>query len=211
VIVLCCAKQLRQQLSLILETRETARGLIVNVSDVLFDFNQATLKPGAREKLAKVAGILGSHKGLKIEIEGHADSIGSDDYNQRLSERRAQSVGAYLSEQGAREAIVGTVGFGESRPVATNGTAAGRQQNRRVENRRVGRTDREVIHRHEPRRHGVFVLYSGPPCSSPSTGRTSTEPPHSRDITGVISSTAPVVQNFSHPGSFESDKDASRL
>jgi outer membrane protein OmpA-like peptidoglycan-associated protein len=126
-------EQLRQQLSVILETRETARGLIVNVSDVLFDFNQATLKPGAREKLAKVAGILGSHPGLKIEIEGHTDSIGSDDYNQRLSERRAQSVSAYLTQQGVREAIVGTVGFGESRPVATNGTAAGRQQNRRVE------------------------------------------------------------------------------
>lgn len=126
-------EQLRRQLSVILETRETARGLIVNVSDVLFDFNQSTLKPGAREKLAKVAGILGSHPGLKIEIEGHTDSIGSDDYNQRLSERRAQSVSAYLTQQGVREAIVGTVGYGESRPVATNGTAAGRQQNRRVE------------------------------------------------------------------------------
>jgi outer membrane protein OmpA-like peptidoglycan-associated protein len=126
-------EQLRQQLNVILETRETARGLIVNVSDVLFDFNQATLKPGAREKLAKVAGILGSHPGLKIEIEGHTDSIGTDDYNQRLSERRAQSVAGYLTQQGAHDAIVGTVGFGESRPVATNGTAAGRQQNRRVE------------------------------------------------------------------------------
>ena len=126
-------EQLRQQLNLVLETRETARGLIVNVSDVLFDFNKATLRPGAREKLAKVAGILASHPGLKIEIEGHADAIGSDEYNQRLSERRAQSVSAYLTQQGIREAIVGTVGFGETRPVATNGTAEGRQQNRRVE------------------------------------------------------------------------------
>ena len=126
-------EQLRQQLSVILETRETARGLIVNVSDVLFDVDKATLKPGAREKLARVAGILSSHPDLKIEIEGHADSTGSDEYNQQLSERRAQSVGAYFSQQGIGKAIVGTAGFGESRPVATNGTAAGRQQNRRVE------------------------------------------------------------------------------
>jgi len=126
-------EQLRQQLSLILETRETARGLIVNVSDVLFDFNKATLRPGAREKLAKVSGILASHPGLKIEVEGHADAIGSEEYNQRLSERRAQSVSGYLMQQGIREAIVGSVGFGETKPVATNGTAEGRQQNRRVE------------------------------------------------------------------------------
>jgi outer membrane protein OmpA-like peptidoglycan-associated protein len=126
-------EQLRQQLNLVLETRETARGLIVNVSDVLFDFNKATLRPGAREKLAKVAGILASHPGLKIEIEGHADAIGSEEYNQRLSERRAESVSGYLTQQGIREAIVGTAGFGETKPVATNGTAEGRQQNRRVE------------------------------------------------------------------------------
>jgi outer membrane protein OmpA-like peptidoglycan-associated protein len=126
-------EQLRQQLNVILETRETARGLIVNLSDVLFDVDKATLKPGAREKLARVAGILGSHPDLKIEIEGHADSTGSDDYNQRLSERRAQSVRAYLGDQGIGQSVVSAVGFGESRPVATNGTASGRQQNRRVE------------------------------------------------------------------------------
>jgi outer membrane protein OmpA-like peptidoglycan-associated protein len=125
--------QLRQQLNLILQTRETARGLIVNLSDVLFDTGRATLKPGAREKLARVAGIVAAHPGLKMEIEGHTDSVGSEDYNQRLSERRADSVRAYLSQQGIGQAIVGTSGFGESQPVATNGTAAGRQQNRRVE------------------------------------------------------------------------------
>jgi outer membrane protein OmpA-like peptidoglycan-associated protein len=125
--------RLREQLNVILETRETARGLIVNVSDVLFDFNRAELKPGARERLARVAGILSAHPGLQIEIEGHADAIGTDDYNQRLSERRASSVSAYLNEQGIGKAIVATKGFGESRPVATNGTAEGRQQNRRVE------------------------------------------------------------------------------
>ena len=126
-------EQLRQQLNLILETRESARGLIVNLSDVLFDVDKATLKPGAREKLARIAGILGSHPDLKIEIEGHADSTGSEDYNLRLSERRAESVRIYLGEQGIGKSVVAAAGFGESRPVATNGTAAGRQQNRRVE------------------------------------------------------------------------------
>ncbi len=125
--------QLRQQLNLILETRETARGLIINMSDVLFDVDRATLKPGAREKLARIAGILATHPDLKIEIEGHTDSTGSEVYNQRLSERRAESVHAYMSQQGIGRAVVGTVGFGEDRPVATNGTAAGRQMNRRVE------------------------------------------------------------------------------
>ena len=126
-------EQLRQQLNVILETRETARGLIINLSDVLFDVDKATLKPGAREKLARIAGILASHPDLKIEIEGHADSTGSEEYNQRLSERRAVSVRSYFNSQGITQPIVAAVGFGESRPVATNGTAAGRQQNRRVE------------------------------------------------------------------------------
>jgi outer membrane protein OmpA-like peptidoglycan-associated protein len=125
--------KLREQLNVILETRETARGLIVNLSDVLFDTGSATLKPGAREKLARVAGILSSHPDLHIEIEGHTDNVGSDDYNQRLSERRAASVQAYLLQQKIPPAAVGTEGFGEGRPVTTNDTAAGRQQNRRVE------------------------------------------------------------------------------
>jgi outer membrane protein OmpA-like peptidoglycan-associated protein len=125
--------QLREQLNVILETRETARGLIVNLSDVLFDFNRATLRPGAREKLAKVAGIILAHPGLRMEAEGHADAVGTDDYNQRLSERRAQSVSAFLVEEGIRPETITAMGFGESRPVATNGTAEGRQQNRRVE------------------------------------------------------------------------------
>jgi outer membrane protein OmpA-like peptidoglycan-associated protein len=126
-------ERLREQLSVILETRETARGLIVNVSDVLFDTGSATLKPGAREKLARVAGILASHPDLKIEIEGHTDSVGGDDYNQRLSERRAESVRAYLVQQRIPPTAVDAGGFGESRPVASNGSSAGRQQNRRVE------------------------------------------------------------------------------
>jgi outer membrane protein OmpA-like peptidoglycan-associated protein len=126
-------EQLRVQLNTILETRETARGLVVNVSDVLFDFDSANLKPGAREKVARVAGILKSHPDLKIEVEGHTDSIGSDGYNLRLSERRAESVRTSMVQQGVNRDVVGTAGFGESKPVATNGTAAGRQQNRRVE------------------------------------------------------------------------------
>jgi len=84
--------QLLRQFSLILETRDTARGLIVNMSDVLFDTAKYTLRPGARERLAKVAGILLGHPGLKLEVEGHTDSVGSEAYNQRLSEQRAGSV-----------------------------------------------------------------------------------------------------------------------
>jgi outer membrane protein OmpA-like peptidoglycan-associated protein len=125
--------QLRQQLNSILETRESARGLIVNLSDVLFDTASANLKPGTREKLAKVAGILLSHRGLKLQVEGHTDSVGSADYNQRLSENRADSVRVYLVEQGIAPNTIGTTGFGETTPVASNDTPAGRQQNRRVE------------------------------------------------------------------------------
>jgi outer membrane protein OmpA-like peptidoglycan-associated protein len=125
--------RLRQQLNVILETRETARGLIVNLSDVLFDVDKATLKPGAREKLARVSGILVTHPDLKLEIEGHTDSTGSDAYNQALSERRAESVRSYLVSQNIAAQSITSRGFGESRPVATNNTAAGRQQNRRVE------------------------------------------------------------------------------
>ena len=126
-------ERLREQLNVVLETRETARGLIVNVSDVLFDTGSATLKPGAREKLARVAGILATHPDLKIEVEGHTDSVGGDDYNQRLSERRAESVRSYLVQQKIPPTAVDAEGFGESRPVASNDTASGRQQNRRVE------------------------------------------------------------------------------
>jgi len=125
--------QLRQQLNTILETRESARGLIVNLSDVLFDTGSANLKTGTREKLAKVAGILLSHPGLKIQVEGHTDSVGEAGYNQHLSENRAGSVRTYLVDQGIAHDAVGTTGFGETNPVASNTTAEGRQQNRRVE------------------------------------------------------------------------------
>ena len=126
-------EQLRTQLNVILETRETARGLIVNLSDVLFDTASSSLKPGAREKLARVSGILVSHDGLRLAVEGHTDSVGTDVYNQGLSERRAESVRAYLVDQKFTATSVGATGFGEGQPVATNDTASGRQQNRRVE------------------------------------------------------------------------------
>jgi outer membrane protein OmpA-like peptidoglycan-associated protein len=126
-------EQLREQLNVILDTRATARGLIVNLSDVLFDTGRADLKPGAREKLARISGILALHKGLRLEVEGHTDDVGTEDSNQRLSERRGESVRAYLVQQGIVSTTVGTIGLGETKPVATNGTAAGRQQNRRVE------------------------------------------------------------------------------
>lgn len=126
-------RQLLEQFNLILQTRDTARGLIVNMSDVLFDTAQYTLKPGAREKLAKIAGIVLSHPGLKLEVEGHTDSVGGDEYNMQLSENRANAVRTYLADQGIDPAKVTARGFGKTRPVADNSTAAGRQQNRRVE------------------------------------------------------------------------------
>ena len=125
--------QLLQQLNLILETRDTARGLIVNVSDVLFDTGMYSLRPGAREKLAKISGIVLAHPGLRLEVEGHTDSVGSDEFNQRLSENRAASVRDYLVQQGVSMNNVVARGLGETTPVASNNTAAGRQQNRRVE------------------------------------------------------------------------------
>jgi outer membrane protein OmpA-like peptidoglycan-associated protein len=126
-------ERLMQQLNAVLETRETARGLIVNINDVLFDFNKYTLKPGAREKLAKVSGILLAYPGLKLQLEGHTDSIGSDEYNLTLSEERADAVRDFLMEQGVPADNITAVGLGKSGPVASNDTAAGRQQNRRVE------------------------------------------------------------------------------
>jgi len=126
-------QQLLQQFNLILETRDTARGLIVNMSDVLFDFNKYTLRPAAREKLAKISGIILSHPGLRLEVDGYTDSVGGDAYNQKLSEQRADSVRDYLTGQGLPGEGLTAMGFGKDNPVAPNDTAAGRQKNRRVE------------------------------------------------------------------------------
>ena len=125
--------QLLAQLNSILQTRDSARGLIVNMSDVLFDFGSYTLKPGAREKLAKVSGIVLAHPGLMLQIEGHTDSVGTDDFNQQLSERRAGSVRDFLADQGVSGSSITARGFGKSQPVAANDTPEGRQRNRRVE------------------------------------------------------------------------------
>jgi outer membrane protein OmpA-like peptidoglycan-associated protein len=125
--------QLLEQLNSILQTRDSARGLIVNMSDVLFDTGSSTLKSGAREKLAKISGILLAHPGLTLQIEGHTDSVGSDEFNQQLSERRSDMVRDFLAEQGVAGSSMSARGFGKSQPVASNDTPEGRQRNRRVE------------------------------------------------------------------------------
>jgi outer membrane protein OmpA-like peptidoglycan-associated protein len=125
--------QLSEQLNKVLQTRDSARGLIVSMSDVLFDTGKYSLKPGAREKLAKVAGILLAYPGLNIAVGGYTDNVGGDAMNQTLSENRAGSVRNYLVQQGVASDSVTASGMGNSSPVATNDNAAGRQQNRRVE------------------------------------------------------------------------------
>jgi outer membrane protein OmpA-like peptidoglycan-associated protein len=125
-------ERLRQQLNTVLQTSETARGLIVNMSDVLFDTGKYTLKPGTQLSLAKVSGILESYPGLKVQVEGYTDSTGSDELNQKLSENRAGAVKDFLVAQGVSMNSITAEGFGKADPVADNSTAAGRQQNRRV-------------------------------------------------------------------------------
>jgi outer membrane protein OmpA-like peptidoglycan-associated protein len=125
--------KLSEQLNSILQTRDTARGLIVSMSDVLFDTGKYSLKPGAREKLAKVAGILLAYPGLNVEVGGYTDNVGGDSMNQTLSENRASSVRDYLVQQGVASGSVSSKGFGNTLPVASNDNSSGRQQNRRVE------------------------------------------------------------------------------
>lgn len=125
--------RLAEQLNRILQTRDSARGLIVSMSDVLFDTGKYSLKPGAREKLAKVAGILIAYPGLNIEVGGYTDNVGGDQMNQTLSENRAGSVRDYLVQQGVSTNTVSAKGFGNTLPVASNASSSGRQQNRRVE------------------------------------------------------------------------------
>jgi outer membrane protein OmpA-like peptidoglycan-associated protein len=125
--------QLLEQFNRILDTRDTPRGLVVNMADVLFDTAKFDLRPIAREKLARLSGIVLAHPGLNLAIEGYTDSTGTDEFNQKLSEQRADSVRRYLIDQGLPESNLTAKGFGKSMPVADNSTAAGRQQNRRVE------------------------------------------------------------------------------
>jgi outer membrane protein OmpA-like peptidoglycan-associated protein len=125
--------KLLHQFNLIFLTRDTARGLIVNLSDVLFDTGKSTLRPEAREKLAKISGIVLAYPDLRLAIEGNTDSVGSDSMNQALSEQRAGSVRDYLVKENIPASSMTSQGFGKTQPVASNDTAEGRQQNRRVE------------------------------------------------------------------------------
>ncbi|HSY98976.1 MAG TPA: OmpA family protein [Terriglobales bacterium] len=125
--------RLLEQFNAILATRDTARGLVVNLSDVLFDTGKYTLRPMAREKLAKISGIILVYPDLRLAIEGNTDSVGGDAMNQELSEQRAGAVRDYLAKQNIPLTSMTSRGFGKTQPVASNDTMEGRQQNRRVE------------------------------------------------------------------------------
>jgi outer membrane protein OmpA-like peptidoglycan-associated protein len=125
--------QLRSLVAEITNIKETSRGLVISLSDILFDVNQATLKAGAANNVQKIAAILNQYPNYRISVEGHTDSQGSDTYNQSLSERRAAAVLQQLVAGGVSADRITSKGFGESQPVASNDTPAGRQQNRRVE------------------------------------------------------------------------------
>jgi outer membrane protein OmpA-like peptidoglycan-associated protein len=116
-----------------LQAKQTDRGVVVTLGDVLFDTGQATLKPGANLALGRLSTYLSNNPQTKIIIEGHTDSVGSDEYNEALSERRARAVATELESRGISADQIQTLGRGKSYPVATNSTAEGRQQNRRVE------------------------------------------------------------------------------
>jgi outer membrane protein OmpA-like peptidoglycan-associated protein len=125
--------QLLKQFNRVLETTDTPRGLVVNMADVLFDVGKFNLRPEAREKLAKLSGIVLAHPGLILAVEGHTDNTGSDEFNLKLSEQRADAVKDYLIGQGLAADSITAAGFGKLMPVAGNSNAAGRQRNRRVE------------------------------------------------------------------------------
>jgi outer membrane protein OmpA-like peptidoglycan-associated protein len=125
--------QLLEQFNRVLETRDTSRGLIVNMGDVLFATGKYNLRPEAQIVLAKLSGIILSHPGLNLAVEGFTDSVGGDEFNLKLSQQRADTVREYLVAQGLADSAVMAAGFGKTNPVADNDTAAGRQKNRRVE------------------------------------------------------------------------------
>lgn len=126
------AAELQRQID-VLQAKPTDRGLIVTLGDVLFDTGKASLKAGATSNLNKLVTFLNEYSDRTVLIEGYTDSVGSEDYNQGLSERRADSVKSYLAGQGIGSIRLTASGKGESDPVASNDSAAGRQQNRRVE------------------------------------------------------------------------------
>ena len=121
------------QLNAVLETRDTPRGLVVTMADVLFDVGKYNLRPEARERLARLSGIISSHPGLNLRVEGYTDSTGSDEFNQKLSEQRAAETRSFLIVQGLDERTITAQGLGKANPIADNSTAEGRQRNRRVE------------------------------------------------------------------------------
>jgi outer membrane protein OmpA-like peptidoglycan-associated protein len=113
--------------------RRDARGTIVSLADILFDFDEATLRRDVEFNLVKIATILNQFGEMNILIEGHTDSIGTEEYNLGLSQRRAQAVQDFLITQDVAGVRLASEGYGESRPVADNDTEEGRQQNRRVD------------------------------------------------------------------------------
>ena len=125
--------QLRSLVTEITNLKETSRGIVISLSDILFDVNKATLKPGAAQNLARIATVLRQYPDKQIAVEGHTDSDGPDQYNQTLSEQRAASVREALVAGGVNAATITSRGFGETQPVATNATPQGKQLNRRVE------------------------------------------------------------------------------
>jgi outer membrane protein OmpA-like peptidoglycan-associated protein len=125
--------KLLAQFNRVLPTRDTPRGLVVNMGDVLFDTGKADLRQPAREALARLAGVVSNYPSLHLDIEGHTDSTGTPEFNQTLSEKRANGVRDFLVSQGLTPDSLTAVGMGQDNPVADNSTAAGRQQNRRVE------------------------------------------------------------------------------
>ena len=153
-----------QQLNQVLQTRDTARGLIVNMPDVLFDTGKADLKSSARERLAKVAGILIAYPDIRMEIDGYTDSTGSLEFNERLSQQRAESVSSFLAGQGVNSSSITTQGFGPSDPIASNDTAAGRQQNRRVELVVSGSSIGQAVNQNAPDQNANSVA----PTSTPN-------------------------------------------
>ncbi|HWF03478.1 MAG TPA: OmpA family protein, partial [Candidatus Angelobacter sp.] len=172
-------QRLLTQLNQVLQTRDSARGLIVSMSDVLFDFNQATLKPGAKLRLAKVSGIILAYPDLKLEIDGFTDNKGTEEYNMGLSERRAKAVRDFLVTQGVGQDTVNTRGYGPSNPVASNATASGRQQNRRVE-----------------------LVVSGEAIGSTTTTSTTTTTGYSGGVSGATQgNTVPAQPTTTAPGS----------
>jgi len=183
----------------VLQTRDTAEGLIVNMPDVLFDFNKATLRPTARERLAKVAGIIQAYPDLRLKVEGFTDAIGSDEYNQRLSEQRAAAVRDYLVSQGVNLNSVAAQGFGKTNPVASNATSEGRQLNRRVEMVVSGEAIGTRIAPSAGTTAGSVGIVGNTPGTATSTSGTVTSVPSSSSQTPVQGNTGTVAPSTPPP------------